>query len=313
MFKSTIRTGIIGAALCVLLLTPVLAQEIDFGGDTSEWANDGECDDPRFIGTGAADELVDADLMADATDCSKAFESGSVTLNQDYAGSSSDGADILVESQDDVAIDADSNESATIADMLATRIDFGDDSGEFANDGECDDPDFHGTGMAAKPSSANRMADASDCRAAFVAGNISLGQQSEAADVAAFDYGGDWSEWADDGECDDLRFEGPGADKKLLSEDMSGDATDCKALEATGEVTIRTVYTPEHAAGAPYDGSDIDFGDNTSSYADDDQCDDPRFEGPGAAATLLDSDLSHDSADCKAAFEAGTIVMRQDA
>ena len=74
-------------------------------------------------------------------------------------------------------------------------------------------------------------------------------------------------------------------------------------------MSIRTIYTPEYAAGAPYDSSDVDFGDNASSYADDDQCDDPRFEGPGAASTLLDSDLQHDSADCKAAYEAGTVML----
>ena len=132
----------------------------------------------------------------------------------------------------------------------------------------------------------------------------------DAGTIAAFDYGGDWSKWANDGECDDLRFAGTGVDKKLLMEDMMGDASDCRAAVDAGTATIKLVYTPEHAAGAPYDSTGIDFGDNTSSYANDDQCDDPRFEGPGAAATLLDSDLEHDSADCKKAYEAGTVVLR---
>jgi len=88
-----------------------------------------------------------------------------------------------------------------------------------------------------------------------------------------------------------------------------GDATDCRTLLDEGKISIRLVYTPEYAAGAPYDGSDIDFGDNSSSYANDDECDDPRFEGPGTATTLLDSDRLADADDCRAAYEAGTIVL----
>ena len=151
----------------------------------------------------------------------------------------------------------------------------------------------------------------SDCRAAVEAGTATF--NGDNVPVAAFDYGSDYSQWANDGECDDLRFTGEGVDKKLLAEDMLGDATDCKTLEAAGSISIKTVYTPEYAAGAPYDSSDIAFGDNSSSYADDGQCDDPRFEGPGTASTLLDGDLEHDSADCKAAYEAGTIVLREGA
>lgn len=270
---------------------------IDFGDDTSEWANDGECDDPRFTGTGSADELLEADIRHDATDCKAAYEAGTVTL-ADESGT---------------AANTESGDKSDLA-ILAERINFGDDSSEWAKDGECDDPSFSGSGMAAELTEEGRMADATDCKAAFIAGTITLGSGgSGTAAVAAFDYGGDWSKWANDGECDDLRFEGEGTDKKLLSDDTMGDATDCQTLEAEGKVSIRKVYTPEYAAGAPYDSSDIDFGDNSSDYANDDQCDDPRFQGPGAALTLLESDLMHDSADCKAAYEAGTIILNEDA
>src|SRR5690606_18124083 len=53
---------------------------IDFGDDSSPWAKDGECDDPRFEGSGVADEVVDADLLKDATDCSAAFDAGTAIL-----------------------------------------------------------------------------------------------------------------------------------------------------------------------------------------------------------------------------------------
>ena len=53
----------------------------------------------------------------------------------------------------------------------------------------------------------------------------------------------------------------------------------------------------------------IDFGDDLSTWANDDECDDPRFEGQGAANTRLDADMYHDAADCSAAYAAGTIQL----
>ena len=35
-----------------LMAGPAWAQDPSFGDDSSEWANDGECDDPRFDGAG---------------------------------------------------------------------------------------------------------------------------------------------------------------------------------------------------------------------------------------------------------------------
>lgn len=273
---------------------PSIASAINFGDDSGEWANDGECDDPRFEGTGSAAELVDADIRKDATDCRAAFEAGTVTLVDSSA------ADTLEDAADAAGSDA---------------INYGDDTSEWAKDDECDDPRFKGTGVAAELLDADRGHDATDCRAAVEAGTATFVGENAGTDTpavttpAVFDYGADWSKWSNDGECDDPRFVGEGTDKKLLNDDAMGDATDCKALEAEGKVSIRKVFTPEYAAGAPYDSSAIDFGDNTSSYADDDQCDDPRFEGPGLALTVFDSDLLHDAEDCKAAFEAGTVAL----
>lgn len=337
--------------------TATTTGDVDFGDDSSQWANDGECDDPRFSGTGSAMELLDEDIKKDATDCSAAFAAGTVTLaSGDTAPTNTSAADIAIASPIDAIdfgddssewakdeecddprftgpgsaaelVDADIRKDATdcraayaagtvtLADTTSTTaaIDYGDDTSEWAKDGECDDPRFSGTGVAGELLDADQGHDATDCREAVAAGTATFNGGDATAPIAAFDYGADWSAWANDGECDDLRFEGVGTDKKLLVDDIYGDASDCRALEAEGKVSIRTVYTPEYAAGAPYDSSAIDFGDNTSSYADDDQCDDPRFEGPGAASTLLDSDLKHDSVDCKAAYEAGTIVLKEAA
>ncbi len=55
--------------------------EVDFGNDNGAWANDGECDDPRFKGPGMTETpLLDEDIKADATDCRTAYERGDLTL-----------------------------------------------------------------------------------------------------------------------------------------------------------------------------------------------------------------------------------------
>ena len=50
-------------AFVVCTVAAVLAsgQDVDFGDDASRWANDGECDDPRFEGNGMAPALINED------------------------------------------------------------------------------------------------------------------------------------------------------------------------------------------------------------------------------------------------------------
>lgn len=370
---------VLGGSLMVLALvaslsSPALAQgeDIDFGDDTSSWANDEECDDPRFTGTGMAQELEDADIGKDATDCRTLFEAGQITLASDDAATvapAEQGEVVTPEAEATAAIDfgddtaewakddecddprftgtgmasADSLDESNIGKdatdcqaafdagtvtlaevepatgddtvptsdvlaVLAGRIDFGDDTSDYANDTECDDPDFVGSAMATDLDEINRLRDATDCRAAFIAGTVSL--KSASTQPAAFDYGSDYSTYANDGECDDWRFTGSGMAKKLFSEDVMGDATDCRTLEEAGEVSIKPVFQPTYALNAPYDSAAVDFGDNSSSYANDDLCDDPRFEGPGTASALIESDRRADANDCRQAFEAGTITLR---
>ncbi|MEO5808036.1 hypothetical protein, partial [Devosia sp.] len=242
---------------------------------------DGECDDPRFIGSAAAEAPEDVDTMHDATDCKTAFEAGTVTVKT-------------------AAVDG---PTPTLAD-----VDFGDDTGQYPKDGECDDPRFTGTAAADEPDDADIRKDATDCKAAFGAGTVTLKGDGT---TAAVDFGSDTSKYAKDGECDDPRFTGPGTDKKLLAEDKMADATDCQALLNAGSVTLRAVFDPNYVAGAPYDPGTIDFGDNASSYASDGECDDPRFEGPGLADSPVAENKWHDHDDCLAAFQAGTVALAQ--
>ncbi|MEO5808237.1 hypothetical protein, partial [Devosia sp.] len=153
---------VLGLALTLVAATPGFAEKttppaaataasIDFGDDTSEWAKDGECDDPRFTGQGAASELVAADIKKDATDCKAAFDAGTVTLK--------DGAPTTPATTNTPAV-------AT----TGAAVDFGDDTSEWSKDGECDDPRFTGTGVSSDPSAVDIKKDATDCEAAVKAG-----------------------------------------------------------------------------------------------------------------------------------------------
>ena len=86
----------------------------------------------------------------------------------------------------------------------------------------------------------------------------------------------------------------------LLSDDVMRDATDCRTAFQRGQLTLRGV----DAAGR------IDFGDDTGEWANDGECDDMRFEGPGMTLTpLLFEDIMHDASDCRNAFKAGRLQL----
>lgn len=122
------------------------------------------------------------------------------------------------------------------------------------------------------------------------------------------DFGDDASVWANDGECDDGRFAGAGmTNTPLLDSDVGHDASDCRTAWNAGGLRLADVkpfrgdYTP-------------DFGDDASEWALDDECDDPRFVGPGMTlTTLLDEDMYHDATDCEAAWDADDIELRDSA
>jgi ankyrin repeat protein len=114
------------------------------------------------------------------------------------------------------------------------------------------------------------------------------------------DFGDDSSRYANDGECDDPRFQGSGAANTRVESDRGHDATDCRTLYRSGEVTLVSV------------AETIDFGDDSSRYANDGECDDPRFEGAGSASSLSESDRSHDATDCRNLLAAGRVTLRSD-
>ena len=193
-----VRFMIFAGLLSLLTEANILAQEPNFGDDSSDWARNSECDDPRFEGSGMASYLIDSDRLSDATDCQALFNLGRISL------------------------------------ITTNEIDFGDDSSNWARDGECDDPRFEGSGMASYLIDSDRLSDATDCQALFNLDRVSL--------IAAngINFGNDSSDWARDGECDDPRFEGSGMAGYLIDSDRLSDATDCSLLFEQEEITLRS-------------------------------------------------------------------------
>ena len=296
------RLSLSASAFCAgmaMLASPATAQSVDFGDDSSIWARDGECDDPRFIGEGMAPGPQQANTFADATDCAAAFDAGTIRLDPALAGSTAP---------------ADRPAKPGIAQAVAGgEIDFGADTSDWANDGECDDPRFAGEGMSPLPQDVDVLADASDCRALYNAGSIDFvagtsGQTSGPAH-SGIDFGDDSSNWANDGVCDDPRFEGTGMASVLQDADLFADATDCQALFASGTIRLAADATGDSGGMVPVtdDGAEVDFGADTGKWINDGECDDPRFEGEGMAEMLVEADLFADATDCRTLYEAGMI------
>ena len=128
------------------------------------------------------------------------------------------------------------------APLGAQAIDFGSDIGEWALDEECDDRRFVGPGMASVLTWDYVGEDATDCRAAYDAGQLRLWdiQAARAATICeAIDFGDDGGAYPQDGECDDMRFEGPAVALQLVPDNIGGDASDCARLCAYGIIALR--------------------------------------------------------------------------
>lgn len=138
--------GFIRIGLC-MLGAPLAAQTVNYGDDSSEWANDGECDDRRFAGTTMSTDFANEDINRDATDCRNGIESSSL---------------IVWSLQDALKV------------TQCKAISFGDDSGDYANDNECDDIRFEGSGMASSLGTESIGMDASDCSTFCAAGMIAV-------------------------------------------------------------------------------------------------------------------------------------------
>ena len=111
------------------------------------------------------------------------------------------------------------------------------------------------------------------------------------APTSSIEWGDDSGSYANDNACDDARFHEDGDEWSYQRNHVLRDATDCRTLYEAGDITLY-----------------LDFGDNSGRYANDKTCDDNRFSGSGRSILQTDSHVRRDSADCIAAYRAGTIT-----
>lgn len=135
---------------------------------------------------------------------------------------------------------------------------------------------------------------------------IALALLSFPASAAEVDFGDNASRFSHDDECDDRRFHGEGMSAEYDWKDATHDAADCQSLWEAGSISL---WVAEDALLAT-DCDSIDFGSDASKYAHDGVCDDPRFEGWGAAEVLLAGDEERDASDCRRLCEFGLIGLR---
>lgn len=115
-------------------------------------------------------------------------------------------------------------------------IHFGDDTGEFVRDGECDDSRFEGDGVSLGGSgvTGERGRDATDCRQLYDEGRIRLFGVD--LDSGYIDFGDDGTALSIDGVCQDPRF--VGSNSVQISDSRGHDATDCRRLYDAGRIRL---------------------------------------------------------------------------
>lgn len=187
------------ASDCLIEIDSTAAAPSSTAGDTCEYANDAECDEARYGGGGYCD------AGTDATDC-RLLAAGIDDDSCDWANDGAcdevryGGGGQCVDGSDATDCDMFGNSPEALARLLALvpdtlRASLGDDTCQYANDGECDDANFGGTIFC------DAGTDATDCRA------MALG-------------GEDSCRWANDNECDEP---GIGTDNCTSGTDV----TDC--------------------------------------------------------------------------------------
>lgn len=103
--------------------------------------------------------------------------------------------------------------------LTSAQIEWGDDSGEYANDQACDDARFHEDGDDWNYQRQHVLHDATDCRSLYEAGTTTL----------YLDFGNNSGEYANDNTCDDNRFTGDGRSVLTTDSHVKRDSADCIA------------------------------------------------------------------------------------
>ncbi|MEL7043289.1 MAG: hypothetical protein AAGL90_17355 [Pseudomonadota bacterium] len=108
----------------------------------------------------------------------------------------------------------------------AGSIAFGDDSGEYAKDGSCDDARFMPDGDDWTYMRHHVLRDATDCRERYESGEIAM----------FLSFGDNTSQYANNDRCDDRRFVGEGRSPVITDLPVEHDAADCIAAYRQGTI-----------------------------------------------------------------------------
>ena len=136
------------ALLILLAAGCATAVAVDgLGNNTSRFANDSVCDDPRFKGEGMASSLDRDNIGRDASDCARLLRAGLIT-------------EVRTRDERDISECSD--------------IDFGFDRSDWERNDICDDPRFTGPGADDILRQSELLQDAVDCRRLCNAGRVWL-------------------------------------------------------------------------------------------------------------------------------------------
>lgn len=133
-------------------------------------------------------------------------------------------------------------------------IDFGDDSGQYALDGACDDNRFVGSVLTGD---SHVLRDASDCKTAFRMRTVSLPGMDINVPTEGIDFGDNSGVYANDGACDDNRFVGSAitGDSHVLH-----DAVDCERAYEEGRIRLKSLVPPPGFVGGLFIVTDSSYG-----------------------------------------------------
>lgn len=77
------------------------------------------------------------------------------------------------------------------------------------------------------------------------------------------------------------------------------------------QLSVTELALPWSQSTSNSTGTGIEWGDNTSNWADDGECDDPRFAGPGTSSAAAAAHRFHDANDCRTLYQQGQIYLRE--
>lgn len=214
----------------------------ELGNNTCRWANDAECDDILYGGTGACDPGTDA------TDCLASVDT-SATLEPLVGGGNScpfandnECDELRYGGQGFCDAGTDTNDCTASGDIALTPIGNTGDTCEYANDAECDEARYGGGGYCEDGT------DTTDCR------QLAAGLDDDSC------------QWSNDGECDEMRYGGGG---QCID---GSDATDCDMYGTSPEALARLLSLVPAGLRAQ-------LGDDSCQYSNDGECDDVNFGG----------------------------------